>query len=235
MSVVLVIEDDPTINETLEYNLKREGFSVLVATSGDDGLKLAKASEPDLVLLDLMLPGIDGFRVCEELRRRNQALPIIMITALQDEASKAKGFDSGADDYILKPFSIMEVVAKAKAIMRRTQALKIRQDNEAIEIGDLLIDPVNYTIVVAGAKTSIRPKEFQLITLLASNPGKLFTRKEIAEKVWGYTAVAGRTIDAHIKRLRTLVLRDSAYAYIKTVHGLGYRFEPPEDALASPK
>ncbi len=229
MSVVLVIEDDPSINEVVEYNLKREGFSVLVATSGDDGLKLAKAGEPDLVLLDLMLPGLNGFEVCRQLRERDPALPILMITALQDEGSKVKGFDSGADDYIVKPFSIVEVLAKVKAIIRRTEALRSKEKNRAIEIGDLVIDPVAYTVCVSGKPIPLRPKEFQLLALFASNPGKLFTRKEIAEKVWGYSAVAGRTIDVHVKRLRSKVESLSAHSYIKTVHGLGYRFEAPEN------
>ncbi|MCL5291874.1 MAG: response regulator transcription factor [Actinobacteria bacterium] len=232
MSLVLIVEDDSTINETLEYNLKREGFSVLVATSGTDGLKLARAGEPDLVLLDLMLPGLDGFKVCQELRENDPALPILMITALQDEGSMVKGFQSGADDYITKPFSIVEVIAKIKAILRRTQALKLRDALQVIETGDLRIDPANYTVSVAGQRTPLRPKEFQLLALLASSPGKLFTREEIAEKVWGYTAVAGRTIDVHVKRVRAKVESHSVHSYIRTVHGLGYRFEVPEDGLA---
>lgn len=229
MAVILIIEDDPTINEAIEYNLKREGFSVLVATSGDDGLKLAKAGEPDLVLLDLMLPGLNGFEVCRQLRERDPALPILMITALQDEGSKVKGFDSGADDYIVKPFSIAEVIAKVKAVFRRTEALKSKDKKRALEIGDLVIDPVAYKVSVSGEPAQLRPKEFQLLALFASSPGKLFTRQEIAEKVWGYSAVAGRTIDVHVKRLRSKIESRSAYSYIKTVHGLGYRFEAPEN------
>lgn len=225
--MILVVEDDPTISETLEYNLRREGFSVLVAASGADGLKLALANRPDLVLLDLMLPGIDGFKVCRELREKDQALPILMITALQDEANMVKGFRSGADDYITKPFSIVEVVAKIKAALRRTQALRLRESHTVVETGDLRIDPANYAVSVAGKPASLRPKEFQLLTLFASNPGKLFTRQEIAESVWGYAAVAGRTIDVHVKRLRAKVEAASAHSFIKTVHGLGYRFEAP--------
>lgn len=229
MAVILIIEDDPTINEAIEYNLKREGFSVLVATSGDDGLKLAKAGEPDLVLLDLMLPGLNGFEVCRQLRERDPALPILMITALQDEGSKVKGFDSGADDYIVKPFSIAEVIAKVKAVFRRTEALKSKDKKRALEIGDLVIDPVAYKVSISGEPAQLRPKEFQLLALFASSPGKLFTRQEIAEKVWGYSAVAGRTIDVHVKRLRSKIESRSGYSYIKTVHGLGYRFEAPEN------
>lgn len=225
MSVILVIEDDPTINELLEYNLRREGFSVVVATSGLDGIKMATACQPDLVLLDIMLPGLDGFKVCGELRKDDPVLPILMVTALQDEENMIKGFKSGADDYITKPFSIVEIIAKIKAIMRRTQALRLRQGSRVIAIGDLVIDPANYTVEVGGQPVQLRPKEFQLLSLLASRPGQLLTRQEIAEKVWGYTAVAGRTIDVHIKRIRAKVESLSIASYIKTVHGLGYRFE----------
>lgn len=229
MSVILIIEDDATINEALEYNLKREGFSVLVASSGTDGLKLAKATEPDLIILDVMLPGMDGFSVCRELRQKDPTLPILMVTALSDERNMVNGFKSGADDYITKPFSIVEVIVKVKAVLRRTQALKIREMSKIIEIGDLLIDPPNYTVAVGSEAITLRPKEFQLLALLAASPGKLFTRQEIAEKVWGYAAVAGRTIDVHIKRIRAKVEKRSAFSFIKTVHGLGYRFEVPEE------
>ncbi len=232
MSTILVVEDDPSISEALEYNLRREGFLVLVAASGTDALRIARSEVPDLVLLDLMLPGIDGFKVCEELRREDQVLPILMITALQDERSMVKGFRSGADDYITKPFSIVEVLAKIKAALRRTQAVRLRETAEKIETGDLAIEPAEYRAEVAGGEVALRPKEFQLLTLLASSPGKLFTREEIAEKVWGYSAVAGRTIDVHIKRLRGKIETLSAYSYIKTVHGLGYRFEPREKSPA---
>ncbi|MHB0977018.1 MAG: response regulator transcription factor [Candidatus Aquicultorales bacterium] len=228
MSLILVIEDDSTISETLEYNLKREGFTVVVAADGDEGLSAAGAHNPDLVLLDLMLPGIDGFAICERLRAGNAVLPILMITALSDEENMVKGFKSGADDYITKPFSVVEVISKVKAVLRRTHALKVRGLSNRIVVGDLDIDPPNYTVRVSSQPVTLRPKEFQLLALLAASPGKLFTREEIAQKVWGYTAVAGRTIDVHVKRVRSKIEGLSSYSYLKTVHGLGYRFESPE-------
>jgi len=229
MAKILVIEDDPLIRETLQYSLKGAGFDAEVAENGAQGLERVKESEPDLILLDLLLPEIDGFEVCKQIREVDEDVPIIMITALEDQRSKLKGFSVGADDYITKPFSIEELLARIRANLKRT--LKTTK-SPVIEIGDIKIDPTKHMVQVNGKEIHLRLKEFQLLTVLASKPGVLYTRQDLAERVWGYEFYASsRTIDVHVRRIRNKIEENSSFSYIQTIHGLGYKFQAEEKAL----
>jgi len=232
MIQILVIEDDPLIRETLEYSLKGAGFDVSTAETGMQGLeKLKDSEEPDLILLDLLLPEMDGFEVCREIRKIDENVPIIMITALEDQHSKLKGFSVGADDYITKPFSIEELIARIRANLKRTLK-KTTTESSYIETGDIKLDLTRHTVEVNGKEVRLRLKEFQLLTVLASKPGVLFTRQDLAERVWGYEFYSSsRTIDVHIRRIRNKIEEHSRFSYIHTVHGLGYKFQAEEKAL----
>lgn len=226
MSSILLVEDDPIIRQTVSYALKRAGFDVMTASDGPTGLAIALDSRPDLVLLDLMLPGIDGYEVAERLRESDKETAIIMVTALDQERDKVRGLDAGADDYITKPFSIEELLARVRANLRRVRQRETLAGDVAIEVGDLVLEPARFKVTVAGAPVSLRLKEFQLLLTLARHEGLLCSRQMLAEEVWGYEHLASsRTIDVHIRRLRQAVEEPSRYLYIHTVHGMGYRFE----------
>lgn len=227
MATILVIEDDTTIRDTLEFSLKLAGFSVLSAKNGEQGLQLATEDNPDLILLDLMLPKIDGFTVCKRIRSKNETVPILMLTALDAEKDKLKGFNAGADDYITKPFSSDELLARIAANLRRSrQQTKESDTNERITFGDAIIDRKKHLVTVKDERVKLRPKEFFLLELMASNPGQVFSRVELSEKIWGSDFLSSsRTIDVHIKRIREKIEKISGYTYIQTVHTLGYRFE----------
>ncbi len=232
MSQILVVEDDPIIRQTVEFGLRRAGFDVRSEGDGPSALAAAEASPPDLVLLDLMLPGIDGYGVAQQLRASDKEVAIIMVTALDAESDKVRGLDAGADDYITKPFSMEELLARVRANLRRVRARETLADETVIEVGDLVIEPAAFKVSVGGVPASLRLKEFQLLMALARRPGMLCTRQMLAEKVWGYDHLASsRTIDVHVRRVRQAVEEPSAYTYIHTVHGMGYRFDPtPKDA-----
>lgn len=226
MSSILVIEDDPIIRQTVEYSLRRSGFEVRSAADGDTGLELAGRVKPDLVLLDLMLPGMDGYEIAERLRQGDKETAIIMVTALDEERDKVRGLDAGADDYITKPFSMDELLARVRANLRRVRQRETLADDATIEVGDLVIEPKSFKVWVAGEPVALRLKEYQLLVTLARLAGSLCTRQTLAERVWGYEHLASsRTIDVHIRRLRQAIEEPSAYTYIHTVHGMGYRFE----------
>lgn len=225
MVQILVIEDDPLIRETLEYSLKGAGFSVSTAENGIQGLTRVSDVHPDLILLDLLLPEMDGFEVCGKIRQTDEHVPIIMITALEDQRSKLKGFSVGADDYITKPFSIEELVARINANLKRTLK-KSPSETSIIKVGDLTLDLAKHTVKVNETEIHLRLKEFQLLTVLASKPGALLTRQDLAERVWGSEFYASsRTIDVHVRRIRNKIEEHSAFSYIHTVHGLGYKFQ----------
>ncbi|HEY3373705.1 MAG TPA: response regulator transcription factor [Candidatus Aquicultor sp.] len=229
MARILIIEDDPLIRETLEYSLRGAGFDAITAEDGMQGLAIIKEAAPDLILLDLLMPEIDGFDVCRRVRESDEHVPIIMITALEDQRSKLKGFSVGADDYITKPFSIEELVARIRANLKRT--LRDEAAAAAIEVGDLKLDLTHHTIEVNGRSVHLRLKEFQLLNVLASKPGVLFTRQDLAERIWGYEFyTSSRTIDVHIRRIRNKIEENSRFSYIQTVHGLGYKFQVAEKA-----
>lgn len=227
MATILVVEDDHVIRQTVVYALKRAGFDTLSSADGLEALEIARASRPDLILLDLMLPGMDGYAFAEELRRADTETAIIMVTALDQERDKVRGLDAGADDYITKPFSVEELLARVRANLRRVRERGILRNEGIIESGDLIIEPGQARATVAGAPARLRLKEFQLLVALASSPGSLLTRQHLARQVWGYDFLpSSRTIDVHIRRLRQAIEDPSAYVFIHTVHGLGYRFEP---------
>lgn len=236
MARILIVEDDPIIRQTVEYALRRAGFETLSSGDGLEGLEMALRERPDLILLDLMLPGIDGYRFAEEVRRTAGDLPIIMVTALDTERDAVRGLDAGADDYIGKPFSMEELLARVRANLRRARTRTVVESDEVIEAGDLVIEPGQLRATVAGELATIRLKEFQLLVTLARNNGLLMTRQRLANEVWGYDHMpSSRTIDVHIRRLRQAVEDRSAYIYIHTVHGAGYRFEaqPKDGGLSS--
>ena len=227
MANILIVEDDPIIRQTVEYALKRAGFTVAAVAEGDVALEAAERFRPDLVLLDIMLPGIDGYEVAERLRADDKETAIIMVTALDTERDKVRGLDAEADDYITKPFSIEELLARVRANLRRVRAKETLADERVIEVGDLTIEPKSFRVLVAGKPVRLRLKEFQLLVALAERHGQLATRNFLAEEVWGYEHLASsRTIDVHIRRLRQAIEEPSAYLYVHTVHGMGYRFEP---------
>jgi two-component system, OmpR family, alkaline phosphatase synthesis response regulator PhoP len=223
MHRVLIIEDDAVIRETLEYNLRAAGFDILAAADGVKGLEKALAEQPDVILLDLLLPRLDGMSVCRRLRERGADTPIIMITALGTDADKIKGLDVGADDYLTKPFSFEELLARLRVQLRRS---KPRDESTVLSFGDVKLDPIRHELSVNGLGVSIRPNECQLLATLAANPHILFSRVKLTSLVWGTEYMgSSRTIDVHIQRLREKVEKLSNYKFIKTVHGLGYRFE----------
>jgi DNA-binding response OmpR family regulator len=227
MSRILVVEDDPIIGQTVEYSLRRAGFDTELVADGAEALRTARECPPDLIILDIMLPGMDGYAFAEQFRRMDSETAIIMVTALDQERDKVRGLDAGADDYMTKPFSMEELLARVRANLRRVRERAVLATDEPIEVGDLYIEPNELRVCVDGVPAKLRLKEFQLLVTLARNEGALQTREKLAQQVWGYEFLpSSRTIDVHIRRLRQAIEEPSAYVYIHTVHGMGYRFEP---------
>lgn len=231
MARILVVEDDPIIRQTVEYALRRSGFDTEVSADGTEALEKARASTPDLILLDLMLPGMDGYTFAQQFRSSDKETAIIMVTALGQERDKVRGLDAGADDYIAKPFSMEELLARVRANLRRVREREVLAYDTIIEAGDLRIEPSELKVAVRGEPIRLRLKEFQLLLALALKAGSLQTRQHLAQDIWGYEFLpTSRTIDVHIRRLRQAIEEPSEYIYIHTVHGMGYRFEPhPKD------
>ncbi|MBI4728534.1 MAG: response regulator transcription factor [Acidobacteria bacterium] len=223
---ILVIEDDPTMAEMVAYNLRRQDIEVVVATDGGVGLREARDRGVSLVVLDLMLPVMDGLQIARELRTTRPDVPIIMLTARSEDESKLRGFEAGADDYVTKPFGMEELLARVKALLRRSRVhVRTVAPPDAISFGDLRLAVQDQRAWVREEELTLRPKEFALIATLAAEPGKLFTRVELAERLWGYSYLGEtRTIDTHVKNLRRKVEDGSAYRYVETVRGAGYRF-----------
>jgi DNA-binding response OmpR family regulator len=227
MAEILVVEDDPIIRQTVDYALRRAGFETRTSADGREALDMARQSAPDVILLDLMLPGMDGFTFAEQIRKSDETVAIIMVTALDQERDKVRGLDAGADDYITKPFSMEELLARVRANLRRVRERAVLSADETITVGDMVIEPSQLRVQVAGAPVRLRLKEFQLLLSLAREPGKLMSRQRLAAEVWGYEHLpSSRTIDVHIRRVRQAVEDPSAFDFIHTVHGVGYRFEP---------
>lgn len=223
---ILIIEDDTTLRETLQINMKTIGYDVISAADGKKGLKLAKINMPRVVVLDIMLPSIDGFSLCEHLRSNNPDIIIILLTALGSEPEKLKGFSLGADDYMTKPFSVNELNARIKAHLKKAKQFQ-SSDNEIIEFGDITINLLNHEITVKNKKIKLRPKEYNLLLKMAQEPYKLLTREQLTQKVWGYGHLnSSRTVDVHIQKLRKKIEIYSDYKFFTTAHGLGYKFEP---------
>ena len=220
---ILVIDDDVNICELIRLYIEKEGYSAIVAYDGLKGLEAFRKNAPSLVLLDLMLPGMDGLQVCREIRKLSN-IPIIMLTAKGETFDKVLGLELGADDYIVKPFDTKELVARIKAVLRRIE--NKTTDNEEVIYPNLVINKTNYTLKLSGITLELPPKELELIYFLASNPNKVFTREQLLEQVWGYDFYGdSRTVDVHIKRIREKIEIEDSIWRLKTVWGVGYKFE----------
>ncbi len=229
---VLVVDDEQNILEIIQFNLEREGYHIITAKDGNTALELARSEIPDLIVLDIMLPEQDGFTVCRLLQQeaKTRSIPIIMLSARGDELDKILGLEMGADDYVTKPFSPRELVARIKARLRRseeTESSSIKDTDNTMIRGKLLIDQDRFIIEVDGEKQYLTPKEFELLRFLARQPGKVFSRDFLLEQIWGYDFVGdSRTVDVHIRHIRQkLESLDSSLQYIETVRGVGYRFK----------
>jgi DNA-binding response OmpR family regulator len=229
---ILVVEDDEGIRDTLKYNLLAAGFDVLEAADGNTGLRLARTGRPDLVLLDLMLPGMSGVELCRHLRK-SSATPIIMVTAKDSEVDKIVGLEIGADDYITKPFSIREVLARVNAVLRRSRAEAAeRAIPEREVIGSFVLDRAARQVLVGGKEVRLAAREFDLLSFLLANPGRVHSRDAILDRVWGSEFFGDRkTVDVHIRWLREK-LADGAPFQIVTVRGAGYRLDRAPVAAA---
>lgn len=221
---ILVVEDDNNISNLIKMYLDKEGFDVRIAADGGKAVEEFKAQEPDLVLLDVMLPVLDGWGVCARIRETSKC-PIIMLTAKGEEIDRILGLELGADDYIVKPFSPREVVARIKAVLRRTSEQQSNDDGR-VTLNGLVIDIKSYTVTLKGQPVICTPKEIEILYMLASNPGQVFTREQLLNKVWGYDfAGETRTVDTHIKRIRAKLDNTGLNWSIKTIYGVGYKFE----------
>lgn len=223
---ILIVEDDPAIAAFVQTALEREGFEIELVRRGDTVLARVEATLPDLILLDLMLPGLDGLQVCQALRRHPQYIPIIMLTAKDDDVDKIVGLEIGADDYITKPFKIRELIARIRALLRLVQH-STDSLSHVLHYGSLEINLEGRTVRRDGQIVSLTPKEFDLLALLASNPRRVFGRETLLEKVWGYDYIGEtRTVDVHIQRLRQKIEPDPHEArFLVTVRNIGYKFE----------
>jgi DNA-binding response OmpR family regulator len=230
---ILLVEDDPTLRSTLTYNLRRDGHDVAVAVDGEQALEEWAKAPSDIVLLDVMLPKIDGFEVCRRLRQIS-GVPIVMLTARADEIDRVVGLEIGADDYVTKPFSMRELLARVKANLRRRELLRqeFRRDettdagDSVVAVGPLTIDPRRRRVLCGDDEVSLKPKEFELLLHLARHPGQVFPADQLVEQVWGYDALGDtRTVRVHIRSLREkLEIDPSNPLLIETVRGVGYRF-----------
>lgn len=226
-SRILVVEDEETLLFTLAHNLRREGYKVITAARGDDALELARSAKPDLILLDVMLPGVDGMQICR-LLRRDTNVPIIMVTALGGEGDRVAGLDTGADDYIAKPFSMRELLARVRALLRRASpGAPATASADSTVVGDLTIDRERREVRKDGVPIHLKPKEYELLLFFVQHPGKVFSREQILDEVWGYDFYGGpRTVDVHIRWLRQKIEDAPAQPErLRTVRGSGYIFE----------
>ncbi len=220
---VLVIDDDLNICELLRLYLEKEGYEVLMAYGGKKAIEEFEAFAPNIVLLDIMLPGFDGWQVCREIRKKSN-IPIIMLTAKGETFDKVLGLELGADDYIVKPFDPKELLARIKAVLRRYEHHDV--DTQEIIYPNLVVNRTNYTVKIAGKNIELPPKELELLFFLASNANKVFTREQLLEHVWGFDFYGdSRTVDVHVKRLREKIEIPMQIWQLKTVWGVGYKFE----------
>lgn len=221
---ILVVDDDINISELLRLYLEKDGFSVVTCHDGKTAVELAINEKPDLILLDIMLPIFDGWQVCREVRKTSN-VPIIMVTAKGETFDKVLGLELGADDYVAKPFDAKEVVARVKAVLRRTNS-DVGSKAEIVKFDKLLINISNYELIVDGKTIDTPPKELELIFHLASNPNRVYTRDQLLDEVWGFDYYGdSRTVDVHVKRLREKLENISDKWSLKTVWGVGYKFE----------
>ena len=229
---ILIVDDDNNIAELISLYLMKECFDTMIVEDGEKALEQFGQFQPNLILLDLMLPGIDGYQVCREIRRTSN-VPIIMLSAKGEVFDKVLGLELGADDYIIKPFDSKELVARVKAVLRRTQtqaaslaaALPSENLGEYVEYPDLLINLTNYSVIYKGQNVDMPPKELELLYFLASSPNQVFTREQLLDHIWGYEYIGDtRTVDVHVKRLREKI-KDHANWSLATVWGIGYKFK----------
>lgn len=229
MGPILIVEDDPNTSTLVETYLQREGFSTLVASDGEEGLAMAGRFSPGFVILDVMLPKLDGWEICKQLRKTSN-VPILMLTAREEEIDRVLGLSLGADDYVVKPFSPRELVERVKAILRRTQVGNI-QENHILSIGGLTLDPVKHKVIRDGDLITLTSSEYKLLYTLMGAPGRVFSRGELLDRFYTHgEAVIDRVIDVHIGKLRQKIETDPAQPkFILTVRGFGYRFSEGEE------
>ena len=225
---ILIVDDDPSISELISLYLNKERYDTKCVEDGEEALKAFESYKPDLILLDLMLPGMDGYQVCREIRPKSDT-PVIMLSAKGEVFDKVLGLELGADDYMIKPFDSKELVARVKAVLRRSGGRKQKQDRDQVgdyvEYEDLIVNLTNYSVIYKGHTVDMPPKELELLYFLASSPNQVFTREQLLDHIWGYEYLGDtRTVDVHIKRLREK-LQDNANWAISTVWGIGYKFE----------
>jgi len=222
---ILVVDDEAAIAEAVRARLESEGYHVLVAADGPDAIRVHAESSPDLVVLDLMLPGMDGLEVCKEIQKERWT-PVLMLTARTEEADKVAGFAVGADDYLTKPFSLRELAARVKAILRRIERMRGAHDEGPFERHGLSVDPQRRRVMVDEAEVALTPLEFEILLSLVREPGVVFSRDQLMDKVWGYRDYAGgRVVDSHVARIRRKLGEDgNDPRFIRTVHGVGYAF-----------
>ncbi|MDD9147898.1 MULTISPECIES: response regulator transcription factor [unclassified Sporolactobacillus] len=226
---ILVVDDEPSIVTLLSFNLKKSGYEVITAGNGSDALSIVKEQHPDLIVLDLMLPEMDGMDVCKRLRQDFIFIPILMLTARDDELDKILGLELGADDYMTKPFSPREVVARVKAILRRTDIGK-QEQNEILTAGDIKVYPNNFEATFKDQELLLTPKEFELLVYMMQHKGRVLTREQLLNAVWNYEFAGDtRIVDVHVSHLREKIEDMTRKPlYIKTVRGLGYKLEEPK-------
>jgi DNA-binding response OmpR family regulator len=223
---VLVVDDEEAIAEAVRARLESEGYRVVVASDGPQAISLNAEHHPDLVVLDLMLPGMDGLDVCQEIQRSGWT-PVLMLTARTEEADKVAGFAVGADDYLTKPFSLRELAARVKAILRRKERMRAHEAEGPIGLGGLVIDPQRRRVTVDEGEIGLTPLEFEILLTLARDPGVVLSRDQLMDRVWGYRDYAGgRVVDSHVARIRRKLGEDgNEPRFIRTVHGVGYAFQ----------
>ena len=229
MTQILLVEDDPDIREVVAFSLSRAGFEVNEVESANHALVQAHKQMPDLVVVDWMLPGMSGRQLVEQLRADSvtEGLPVIMLTAKADESAKLEGFKSGVDDYITKPFSVVELTARVKALLRRSG--NTANTAEQLKFGVVVLDIKSHRLLIDGQPVVIAPTEFRLLKLMMENPNRAYSRQRLLEKIWGHgTYLEERTVDVHILRLRKVLTPFGCQSWVQTVRGVGYRFSPPE-------
>ena len=224
---ILIVDDDANIAELISLYLTKECYETMIVNDGEEALSVFNTFQPNLILLDLMLPGIDGYQVCREIRSKSST-PIIMLSAKGEVFDKVLGLELGADDYIIKPFDSKELVARVKAVLRRYQPVKQeapKSSAKIVEYPDLVINQTNYSVLYQGHRVDMPPKELELLYFLASSPNQVFTREQLLDHIWGYEYIGDtRTVDVHIKRLREKI-KDHPSWSLSTVWGIGYKFE----------
>lgn len=223
---MLVVDDEEAIAEAVRARLESEGFRVLVAGDGPQAIELHRQEHPDLVVLDLMLPGMDGLEVCKEIQRTSWT-PVLMLTAKTEEADKVAGFAVGADDYLTKPFSLRELASRVRAILRRIERMRAMETDAPIVRDGLEVDASRRRVTVDGAEILLTPLEFEILATLARDPGVVFSREQLMDRVWGYRDYAGgRVVDSHVARIRRKLGEDgNEPRFVRTVHGVGYAFQ----------